>query len=144
MKLLNVLIAILLFILSLLFSSCDDELSIKTDYDYSIEMLPIPRKLGKGESVLLEFSIIREEYYSETAFKFRYFQMEGKGTLYDSRRQRLSMNTLYKIDKDDFVLVYQSDSDETQQLDFVFFDNFGKKVDYSIKFGTFNEKEEEE
>ncbi|MDR2469356.1 MAG: DUF3872 domain-containing protein [Tannerella sp.] len=36
----------------------------------------------------LEFSIVREGYYSETAYKFRYFQSEGEGILTYRGRDR--------------------------------------------------------
>jgi hypothetical protein len=62
--------------------ACSDRLDIVQDYGYRVETLPLPKKLVQGETVNLEFSIIREGYYSETAYKFRYFQNEGEGGRY--------------------------------------------------------------
>jgi hypothetical protein len=62
--------------------ACSDRLDIVRDYGYSVETLPLPKKLVQGETVNLEFSIIREGYYRETAYKFRYFQNEGEGGRY--------------------------------------------------------------
>jgi hypothetical protein len=40
-----------------------------------------PNRSKGAKRRALEFSIIREGYYSETAYKFRYFQSEGEGIL---------------------------------------------------------------
>jgi hypothetical protein len=44
------------------------------------------------------------------------------------------MNRFLDIDSDNFVLVYQSLSENRQQLDFVFESNFGRRVEYMISF----------
>ena len=51
--------------------ACNDNLDIKQDYLYSIETLPLPKSLKQGQTVALEFSIIREGYYIGTSYRFR-------------------------------------------------------------------------
>jgi hypothetical protein len=114
--------------------ACNDRLDIIQDYGYRVETLPLPKKLVQGETVNLEFSIIREGYYSGTTYKFRYFQSEGEGVLrYEG--EAVPMNRFQEIESDNFVLVYQSMCDDQQQLDFVFEDNAGQRVEYIVTFG---------
>jgi hypothetical protein len=120
--------------------ACSDSLDIVQDYGYSVETLPLPKKLVQGETVNLEFSIVREGYYSETAYKFRYFQSEGEGILI-YRGKTVPVNRFQEIGSDNFVLTYQSQCDDQQQLDFVFENSFGKRVEYTVSFGGKEETE---
>mgnify|MGYP001176999169 FL=1 len=121
-------------LLSVVVCACNDDLDIKQDYRYSIETLPLPKSLKQGQTVALEFSIIREGYYTGASYRFRYFQSEGEGTLKNDKGKTLPMNRFHAIASDNFVLNYQCDSEEQQQLDFVFEDNFGQRVEYTVKF----------
>jgi hypothetical protein len=100
---------------------------------YNVETLPLPKKIKQGETVDLEFSIVRERYYSETKYRFRYFANEGEGVL-SYKGNALPVNCFQDIESDNFVLSWQSHSDDAQKLDFVFEDSFGKRVEYSIEF----------
>lgn len=121
-------------LLATIVCACTDSLDIKQSYGYSVETLPLPKSLKKGQSVDLEFSILREGNYSGTSFRFRFFQSEGAGTLTDATGQPLAMNRYHAIPSDDFVLTYTCTAEEQQQLDFVFEDSFGQRVDYVISF----------
>ena len=124
--------------------ACNDDLNIKQDYRYSIETLPLPKSLKQGQTVAIEFSIIRERYYTGTSYKFRYFQSEGEGTLKNDKEKALAMNRFHAISSDNFVLNYKCLVEEQQQLDFVFEDSFGKQVEYSVKFTGKRTQEEKE
>jgi hypothetical protein len=116
-------------------SSCtDDGLDIKQDYNYTVETLPLPKSLKKGESVDLEFSIVREGNYTGTTYQYRYFQSEGEGLLTTDKGQIIPVNRFQSVAFDDFVLTYTNLAEEQAQLDFVFEDNFGKRVEYTITF----------
>jgi hypothetical protein len=121
--------------------ACDDRLDIIQNYGYSVETLPLPKKLVQGETVNLEFSIVREGYYSEAAYRFRYFQSEGEGIL-SYKGEAVPMNRFREIETDGFVLVYQSTCDDRQQLDFVFEDSAGQRVEYTVAFAGESAKEE--
>ncbi|MDR1097092.1 MAG: DUF3872 domain-containing protein [Tannerella sp.] len=118
------------------FCACTDDLDVRQSYGYKIETLPLPKALEKGETVALEFSIVREGYYTGTGYKFRYFQSEGKGILTGYYGDNIPVNRFQHIFSDNFVLYYESRCEEQQQLDFVFEDNFGQRVEYSITFGN--------
>ncbi|OAV75521.1 hypothetical protein Barb7_00860 [Bacteroidales bacterium Barb7] len=122
-------------LLSAIACACSDNLDIHQSYGYSVETLPLPKSLKNGETVALEFSIVREGYYSETSYKFRYFQSEGAGIL-TYKAKVIPMNRFQDIASDDFVLIYQCVGEEQQQLDFVFEDSFGRRVEYIIEFAS--------
>jgi len=125
--------------------ACSDDLPIRQSYSYSIGTLPLPQGLKDGEKINLEFSIIREGYYEGTVYKFRYFQSKGEGILSDSKGNSIPVNRYQTIPYDDFVLTYQCIGEAQQQLDFVFEDNFGQVVEYTISFDSKKaEKEPEE
>ena len=123
-------------LLSAVVCACSDDLSIRQSYTYSIGTLPLPQALENGEAVNLEFSIIREAYYEGTTYKFRYFQSSGKGVLTDGEGKSIPVNRYQNIPSDDFVLTYKCTGEEQQQLDFVFEDNFGQVVEYTISFNS--------
>jgi hypothetical protein len=123
--------------------ACSDRLDIVQDYGYRVETLPLPKKLVQGETVNLEFSIIREGYYRETTYKFRYFQSEGEGIL-TYRGKAVPVNRFQEIGSDNFVLTYQSRCDDQQQLDFVFENSFGKRVEYTVAFSGESVEEDKE
>ena len=123
--------------------ACSDSLDIVQDYGYRVETLPLPKSLKKGETVALEFSILREGHYEETAYRFRFFQSEGEGLL-SYKGISVPVNRFQEIESDNFVLTYTNFTDGQVQLDFVFEDNFGKRVEYAITFsGSRTEKEPE-
>lgn len=121
--------------------SCSSELDIKQDYSFSVKTLPLPKRVEAGETVALEFTLVRERIYKEASYSFRYFQLDGKGVLTDDTGEKLVMNRLYRIKSDEFALLYQSTCSEAQQLDFVFMDNFGQEVEYSVTFQNETRKE---
>jgi hypothetical protein len=120
--------------------ACSDRLDIVQDYGYGVETLPLPKSLERGETVALEFSILREGYYEETTYKFRYFQSEGTGIL-TYKGNTVPVNRFQEIGSDNFVLTYQSSCDDQQQLDFVFENNFGQRVEYTSPVGGESAKE---
>ena len=118
----------------LLALACNDDLDVRQAYKYSVETLPLPKSLEKGESVALEFSIVREGEYTGASYKFRYFQSDGEGSLKDDKGKAIPVNRFQSITSDDFVLIYTNLSEEQAQLDFVFEDNFGQRVEYKVTF----------
>jgi hypothetical protein len=113
--------------------ACNDSLDIIQDYGYTVETLPLPKSIKQRETVDLEFSIIPEGNYAGTTYRFRFFQSEGEGLL-SYKGKTIPMNRFQNIETNDFALSYQSLSDNQQRLDFVFENNFGRRMDYSIAF----------
>lgn len=123
----------ILYLLVLL-CSCTDSLTIKQDYDYKINTLPVPKKIRDGQTVPVEFMIEREAVFNKAVYSFRYFQTDGTGKLTDDKGQPFTVNRFYTLHTDAFTLLYTSHCEETQTLDFVFTDNFGNEKEYRISF----------
>lgn len=130
----------LLLLLMIMGLGCSDNLNIKQDYAFSIELLPIPKKIKQNETVPLEFTILREDIYKNNSFSFRYFQSDGKGLLMNDKGEHYAVNRFYKLESDIFKMLYRSDCDETQKLDFVFRDSFGNQTEYSVSFQNNNKE----
>jgi hypothetical protein len=124
----------LIWMLIFTVAACGDKLDIRQNDSFSIKTLPVPKRLQNGEIVPIEFTIIKEGSYTKTRYAFRYFQSDGDGILMDSSGVPFAVNRFYKLDKLLFTLLYRSECTETQTLDFVFTDNFGNKVEYTVVF----------
>lgn len=132
--------SVYLILILLVAGACSDHLNIRRDYAFSIELLPIPKKIKQNETVPLEFTILREDIYKNNSFSFRYFQSDGKGLLMNDKGEHYAVNRFYKLESDIFKMLYRSDCDETQKLDFVFRDSFGNQTDYSVSFQNDNKE----
>ena len=122
-------------LLAAIVCACNDRLDIVQDYEYGVETLPLPKTMTDGETVSLEFSILRAGNYSPEKYRFRYFESDGAGQL-SLGGKVIPVNRFQDIEGDNFVLTYECLSDgEQQTLDFVFENSFGRRVDYSITFG---------
>lgn len=115
-------------------SACSDNLDIKQDYFFDVKTLPVPKKLQRGETTAIEFTIVREGQYEKATYSFRYFQSDGTGRLTDDTGKPYPMNRFHSIESNEFTVLYQSNCKEAQTLDFVFRDNFGQEVEYSVSF----------
>ncbi|MEG2340029.1 MAG: TraQ conjugal transfer family protein [Odoribacter sp.] len=125
---------LIIILIGIFLSSCNNNLDIKQDYSYCIKTLPIPKKLRSGETTAIEFTIVREGQYKNATYSFRYFQLDGIGTLTDDAGNPYPMNRFHAITNDEFTVLYQSNCKDAQTLDFVFQDNFGREVEYSVSF----------
>lgn len=126
---------IILLLLSILaFGACSSDLDIKQAYLFSIKTLPVAKRIQQGETVALEFTLVRESNYKAARYSFRYFQPEGEGRLMDASGRALTMNRFHSITDEEFTLLYRSACKDAQQLDFVFIDNFGQEVEYVVSF----------
>jgi hypothetical protein len=60
------------------------------------------------------------------------------------RGKAVPVNRFQEIGSDNFVLTYQSLCDDRQQLDLVFEDSFGRRIEYTVTFGEESVEENEE
>ena len=137
-------ICYLVLIVSGLFltNSCIDELEIKNDYEFTVEHLPVPKRLKLGETAEIRFELVREGNFSDAKYYVRYFQPDGKGELrFDGRW--LSPNDSYEIRKETFRMYYTSQSEDLQVIDLTFYDNFRNRHELSFTFSHVRSDEEE-
>ena len=86
------------------FSSCDDELDIQQSYPFTVDIMPVPNKVTKGETVEIRCEMIKEGEFAEALYTIRYFQFEGEGTLQMDNGITFLPNDRYllEINMDDF------------------------------------------
>ena len=69
---------------ALAFSSCDDKIDIRQDYDFSLSSWYLQEQIETGETVEIRFYLDREGDYEKAVYEIGYIQMEGKGEVSDS------------------------------------------------------------
>ena len=66
---------------SLTLVSCDDDMDIQQSYPFTVEIMPVPNKVTKGQTVEIRCELKKTGDYANTLYTIRYFQFEGEGTL---------------------------------------------------------------
>ncbi len=122
------------------FTSCEDDLDVQQAYPFTVETMPVSKRLVQGETVEIRCEIVREGYSSDTRYTIRYFQPDGEGTLRMDDSMVLLPNDRYPLDRDAFRLYYTSECEDQQTIDVYFEDNHDQL--YQLTFN--NEAKEEE
>lgn len=124
--------------ISLTVLSCEQNLDIKNDYDFSITMQKFRTDIVLGETVELEYFINREGDYVGAEYYVSYFIRKGEGTLSDSDYNVLEKNTYYKVNPDTFKLYYTAHRGSNHEIELIIKDSFGKKKELTIDLSTNN------
>ena len=66
---------------SLTLVSCDDDMDIQQSYPFTVEIMPVPNKVTKGQTVEIRCELKKTGDFANTLYTIRYFQFEGEGTL---------------------------------------------------------------
>mgnify|MGYP000136380044 CR=1 FL=1 len=66
---------------SLTLASCDDDMDIQQSYPFTVETMPVPNKVTKGQTVEIRCELKKTGEFANTLYTIRYFQFEGEGTL---------------------------------------------------------------
>ena len=127
----------------LLVSACNDNVDIQQSYPFTVETMPVPKKLKVGETAEIRCQLHRDGRYEETKYFIRYFQPDGAGTLKMSDGTVLLPNDLSPLPGETFRLYYTSASTDQQTVDVYFQDSFGQIQQLTFSFNNDNNKEEE-
>ncbi|RHB20613.1 TraQ conjugal transfer family protein, partial [Bacteroides ovatus] len=73
----------------LAFGSCNDDIDIRQDYDFSLSSWYLQKQIATGETVEIRFYLDREGDYEKAEYEIGYIQMEGKGEVSDSEGVKL-------------------------------------------------------
>ena len=103
--------------------SCDNELDVQQGYPFTVETMPVPTRIVKGETVEIRCGLKREGRFSDARYTIRYFQPDGKGTLRMDDGMVLLPNDRYPLDREVFRLYYTSECEDQQSIDIYFEDN---------------------
>jgi hypothetical protein len=66
---------------SVILSSCSDELDIQQSYPFKVETMPVPKDIVRGQTVEIRCELKAEGKFDGTIYTIRYFQHNGKGSL---------------------------------------------------------------
>ena len=123
-------------------ASCDDELDIQQSYPFTVETMPVPGKVTRGQTVEIRCEMKKEGNYANTLYTIRYFQFEGEGTLKMDNGITFLPNDRYLLENEKFRLYYTSECSEAQNFIVVVEDNFGNAYELEFDFNNQNVKDE--
>ena len=123
-------------------ASCDDELDIQQSYPFTVETMPVPGKVTRGQTVEIRCEMKKEGNYANTLYTIRYFQFEGEGTLKLDNGITFLPNDRYLLENEKFRLYYTSECSEAQNFIVVVEDNFGNAYELEFDFNNQNVKDE--
>ena len=61
---------------SVILSSCSDELDIQQSYPFKVETMPVPKDIVRGQTVEIRCELKAEGKFDGTIYTIRYFQHE--------------------------------------------------------------------
>ena len=123
-------------------ASCDDELEIQQSYPFTVETMPVPNKVTKGQTVEIRCEMKKEGNYTNALYTIRYFQFEGEGMLKMDNGITFLPNDRYLLENEKFRLYYTSGCSEAQNFIVVVEDNFGNAYELEFDFNNQNVKDE--
>ena len=143
-------------------TSCSDDLDVQQSYPFTVETMPVPTRIVKGETVEIRCELKREGRFSDARYTIRYFQPDGKGKLrmddgmiryfQPDGEGKLRMddgmvllpNDRYPLDREVFRLYYTSECEDQQSIDIYFEDNSEPAQLFQLIFDFNNETEDED
>ena len=108
---------------SLTLISCDDDMDIQQSYPFTVETMPVPNKVTKGQTVEIRCELKKTGDFANTLYTIRYFQFEGEGTLKMDNGITFLPNDRYLLENEKFRLYYTADGEEAHnsyELEFDF------------------------
>ena len=121
-----------------LFTSCKKELDVQQNFPFEVKVLPVPKNIGKTDTVEIRGELRSPYQYDENRYFIRYFQDEGKGSLRTSPQgEVLLVNDVYPLaSKGAFRLYYTSASEANQSLSVWISDSFGNEQKLDFEFNV--------
>ena len=121
--------------------ACNSQLDIQTRYPFTVETMPVPKKLKVNETAEIRCELKRDGRWEDTRYTIRWFLYDGKGTLKLDDGTVLLPNDRYPLEKETFRLYFTSQSDEQSSLKVWVEDSFGQTVELEFSYNNENEKE---
>lgn len=118
--------------------ACNDDLDVQQVYPFTVETMPVPNKIVRGETVEIRCELKKEGDYKNTLYTIRFFQFEGTGTLKTENGIVFKPNDRYLLENEKFRLYYTSGSTEAQNFIVVIEDNNGQAFEMEFDFNNNN------
>ena len=122
---------------SLTLMSCDDDMDIQQSYPFTVETMPVPNKVTKGQTVEIRCELKKTGDFANTLYTIRYFQFEGEGTL------KMDNGITFLPNDEKFRLYYTSECDEAHNFIVVVEDNFNNSYELEFDFNNRNGQDEQ-
>ena len=95
-------LAVWIAALGLLCASCDNGLDIQQAYTFSLETMPVQKRISVGETAEIRCTLVREGRYDGARYTIRYFQPDGRGELRMDDGTVFLPNDRYPLDREVF------------------------------------------
>lgn len=125
----------------LLLGACSDNLDIQKVYPFSVETMPVPKGLVKGETAEIRCELKRDGRFEDARYTIRYFQTDGKGVLKTDDGTVFLPNDRYPLTKEVFRLYFTSNSTDQSAIDVYVEDDAGQVVQLTFSFANENTEE---
>lgn len=124
-----------------LVAACNDKLDIQRSYPFTVETMPVPKKLKVNETAEIRCELKRDGHWEDTRYTIRWFLYDGKGTLKLDDGTVLLPNDRYPLEKETFRLYYTSLSDDQSSLKVWVEDSFGQSVELEFSYNNDNSED---
>ena len=141
-KLLSMATVLFVGLMGCFLASCDGELDIQQSYPFTVETMPVPGKVTKGQTVEIRCEMKKEGNYANALYTIRYFQFEGEGTLKMDNGITFLPNDRYLLENEKFRLYYTAEGDEAHNFIVVVEDNFKNSYELEFDFNNRNIKDD--
>ena len=118
--------------------SCDDDMDIQQSYPFTVETMPVPNKVTKGQTVEIRCELKKTGDFANTLYTIRYFQFEGEGSLKMDNGITFLPNDRYLLENEKFRLYYTAAGDEAHNFIVVVEDNFGNSFELEFELNNRN------
>ena len=126
-----------MLVCSVVLTSCEkDELDIKQNYPFEVQVMPVPKEVTSGQTVEIRITVQRSGNFREANFFIRYFRFDRRGALRYYSEPPYMPNDLYVLPQTQFRLYYTSQSTVSQSFDIWISDNFGNEKQISFQFNS--------
>lgn len=129
---------IIIAVITFTFIACDDEIGVQQSYPFTVETMPVPGKIAKGETVEIRCELKKEGDYENTLYTIRFFQFEGTGTLKTENGIVFKPNDRYLLENEKFRLYYTSGCEDAQNFIVVVEDNNNQSFEMEFDFNNRN------
>ena len=106
--------------------SCDDDMDIQQSYPFTVEVMPVPNKMAKGQTVEIRCEL----------------KKEGEGSLKMDNGITFLPNDRYLLENEKFRLYYTAEGDEAHNFIVVVEDNFKNSYELEFDFNNRNIKDD--
>lgn len=113
-----------------------DELDIRQNYPFEVQVMPVPKEVTNGQTVEIRITVQRSGNFRDAKYFIRYFQFDGQGALRYYSEPPYMPNDLYVLPQTQFRLYYTAQSTVSQSFDIWISDNFGNEKQISFQFNS--------